>query len=503
MPESLSLSRATLGRLSPPILLPDYDVTAVRAGIVHLGLGGFHRAHMARYTHDLMQVQPEALGWGIVGVGLLEPDRRVWEALHPQDGLYTLIERQDAQEVVSVIGALCRVIFAGESSAGVLAAIDNPAVRIVSLTVTENGYCLNPATKRLDPSHPAILHDLSSGAPPRSAIGILVEAYRRRWASGSPAFSALSCDNLQANGVILHDAVIAMAELRNPGLAEWIDASACFPSTMVDRITPTTTPDDIAQLAQRFAVADRWPVCSEMFRQWVIEDRFVQGRPQWEAVGAQFVSEVAPYEAMKLRLLNASHLAIAALGQLAGYSYVDETMQDDAFLSYMQALMDRETGPTLPPVPGIDLSHYKAQLIARFANPRIKDTLQRINTDAPLNLLLDPLRDRLAASESCELLTLALAAWMRRLAATDDQGRPLTITHPQAGLLCETARQGGADPRALLAIRSLFGDLIDNHTFVAELTPHLASLYESGARCALAKLAAVSQSQDRIGHAKA
>jgi mannitol 2-dehydrogenase len=485
--EPVALSRANLARLAPSVVRPVYDLSAVRAGIVHLGPGGFHRAHMARYTHDLMQLRPEAREWGIVGVGLLAADGRMREALAPQNWLYALLERQDDQEVATVIGALREVIHAAPDPAPALAAIDDPGVRIVSLTVTENGYCLNPATKRLDPSHPAIVRDLARGEAPGGAIGMIVEAYRRRRVAGRPAFTALSCDNIQHNGVVLRDAVLAMAALRDEGLASWIEREASFPGTMVDRITPITTPDDIAELAARFGVIDGWPVVSEVFRQWVIEDRFVDGRPAWEAVGAQFVTDVAPYEFMKLRLLNASHLAIACLGQLAGYVHVDETIRDDAFRAYMVALMDRETGPTLPPVPGIDLAVYKSELIDRFANARIKDTLQRINTDAPLNLLLDPIGDRLASGGGCERLTLGLAAWIRRLDGADDRGRPLTITHPQADLLRARAKEGGPDPRPLLAIRSLFGDLIESEVFVANLSSRLAILREVGAHAALAQ----------------
>lgn len=486
--EPCPLSRATLAGLSPRVLRPGYDVKTLSPGIVHLGLGGFHRAHMARYTHDLMQLQPDARRWGTVGVGMLASDRRMWEALKPQDFLYTLVERQDNQELVSVIGSLCEIIYAGESSANALDAIDNPAVRIVSLTVTENGYCLNPATKRLDSAHPSIVNDLSNEGTPQSAIGILVEAYRRRRAVGASAFTAMSCDNIQQNGLVLRDAVIAMATLRDPGLAEWIAANASFPNSMVDRITPVTSADNIADLAVRFAIADRWPVFSEMFRQWVIEDRFVQGRPEWEAVGVQFVADVAPYEYMKLRLLNTSHLAIAGLGQLAGYVYVDETMRDQSFRLYMRELMDRETGATLPHIFGVDLSLYKTRLIERFANPQIKDTLQRINTDAPLNLLLDPIRDRLRQPSKYELLALALAAWMRRMAGEDDEGRPLTIVHPQVDILRAKALEGRADPRPLLSVRSLFGDLVEHAEFVATLEGALRKLYDSGARATLAQV---------------
>ena len=475
----IPLFRSTLAQLPPTLARPAYDVAAVTAGIVHLGPGVFHRAHMARYTHDLMALQPEAQVWGIAGAGLLPADRRIVDALAAQDGLYTLTERQDDAEAATVVGAVCELIYAGDSAARLLARIDDPAIRIVSLTVSENGYCLDPATKRLDPAHPAIIRDLS-GSLPASSIGVLVEAYRRRRAAEQPAFSALSCDNMQHNGATLRAAVLAFADLRDRSLASWIDRNATFPGTMVDRITPGTTDADIADVAERYGVADRWPVSSEMFRQWVIEERFVAGRPAWEAVGVQMVDNVAPYEYMKLRLLNASHLAVAALGQLAGYVHVDETMRDPAFAVFMQALMDRETGPTVPPVSGVDLTVYKKQLIARFANSRVKDTLQRINTDAPLNLLLDPIRDRLSGGGDCELLGLALAAWMRRLLGKDDRGFPLVIAHPEADLLRDRAARGGTDPRPLLGIRSLFGDLGENEPFVAGLARHLTTLDRIG-----------------------
>ena len=392
-----------ISRVPPSPLFPrlSRDRASIRRmvsrGIVHLGFGGFHRAHMARYTHDLMERRSDAAEWGIVGVGLLPADARVRDALAPQDALYTLVERQDGDEAATVIGSVCEVIFAGESSLPALDAIDDPAIRIVSLTVTENGYCRNAATRALDREHPSIVHDLEHPDQPRSAIGILVEAYRRRMAARAPAFTALTCDNIQHNGVVLREAVLALAAWRDQALAEWIAANASFPSTMVDRITPVTTPAQIEDFTARFGLVDRWPIFCERFRQWVIEDNFVAGRPAWEEVGAQFVADVAPYEFMKLRLLNASHLAIAGLGRLMGYVYIDETIRDPSLRSYMRALMDRETGPTLPSVPGVDLDRYKTQLIERFGNVAIKDTVDRVNADAPINLLLEPIRDRLAA----------------------------------------------------------------------------------------------------------
>jgi mannitol 2-dehydrogenase len=484
---TMDLSRASLASLRPAIVRPKYDLATVSAGIVHLGFGGFHRAHMARYTHDLMECRGDAAEWGIVGVGLLPADIGTRDALTPQDGLYTLVERQDEDETATVIGSVCGVIFAAESAVEALSAMDDPAIRIVSLTVTENGYCLNAATKTLDPDHPAILHDLAHPEAPSSAIGMIVEAYRRRMVTGEPAFTAMSCDNIQRNGSVLRQAVLALAAWRAPGLAAWIDANASFPSTMVDRITPVTTTKQIKELAARFEVIDRWPIFCERFRQWVIEDDFVAGRPAWEDVGAQFVGDVAPYEFMKLRLLNASHLGIAGLGRLLGYAHIDEAVRDPSLRSYMRALMDRETGPTLAPVPGVDLDAYKDQLLERFGNSAIKDTVDRVNADAPINLLIDPIGDRLAAGASVDLLALALAAWMRRATGIDETGGQIDVRHPLANLLRARAEIGGPDPRPLLAIRSLFGDLIEHRTFVDTLEAWLTSLHVDGTRATLSK----------------
>ena len=384
------LSRAILRRLPATLHAPAFDPAALTPGIVHLGLGGFHRAHMARYTHTLMDQDPAAREWGILGAGLLPQDRAMRDSLVPQDNLYTLLERDGLNERATVIASLAGVVFAGDDSAGLLDAIDRPAIRIVSLTVTENGYCLNRATKQLDPAHPLIQADLARPARPRSAIGIVTEALRRRRDAGMPPFTVMSCDNIQHNGQVLRAAVLALAALRDPALAAWIAAHVHFPCSMVDRITPVTTDADRAWVAETYGIADRWPVVCEAFTQWVVEDDFPTGRPAWERVGCQFVPDVAPYEAMKLRLLNASHLAVAGLGRLMGCTTIDEAMADPLLHRYMAALMDRETGPTLPPVPGIDLPDYKRTLLSRFSNKAIKDTTERVNTDAPLNVLLDP-----------------------------------------------------------------------------------------------------------------
>ncbi|SEF53930.1 mannitol dehydrogenase family protein [Bosea lathyri] len=481
----MPLNRRALATLPPSVEGPRFDPSRVRAGIVHIGLGGFHRAHMARYTHELMEQQAAALDWGIVGAVLMPNDRRMIESLAPQDGLYTLVEREGSVERARVIGSLAGVVDATESSEPLLAVLDDPAIRIVSLTVTENGYCLNAATKRLDPDHRLIRADLAQPERPRSAIGVVVEMLRRRREKGLSPPTVLSCDNIQHNGDVLRQAVLALSALRDDDLRGWIESAVSFPSTMVDRITPVTAPADIDGLASRHGLIDRWPVVSESFSQWVIEDRFPQGRPAWEAVGAQFVGDVAPYEFMKLRLLNGSHLAVSGLGQLAGHVTIDESLADGRIRAVMTALMDRETGPTLPVIPGVDIEAYKARLVERFANAAIRDTVQRVNSDAPINVLVDPIRDRLTTGGDITFLALALAAWLRRVRGIDERGAPLLVTHPLAALLREKALEGDADPRPLLSIGSLFGELADDPRLVAAVGHWLESLYREGIEATL------------------
>lgn len=462
---------------------PAYDRSALRAGILHLGLGGFHRAHMARYTHDLLAIDPDAARWGIAAAGLTAFDQPLCAALAQQDHLYTLVERDAAGALATIIGAIIAAPHLSRSAESILQRMDS--ARIVSLTVTENGYCLNAATKRLDLKHEGIAHDLQNPGAPRTAIGLVAEGLRRRFAGGAKPFTALSCDNIQHNGDVLRQAVLDLAAAQDRAFAAWIAENGRFPNTMVDRITPRTTEAEISDVAARYGIADACPVYCETFRQWIIEDAFADGRPAWEKVGVQFVDDVTPYELMKLRLLNASHLAISGLGRLAGYRFVDETMADARFTAFMAELMQRETEPTLQPVPGIDLAAYKQTLITRFANPSIKDTLDRINTDAPVNYLLDPLRDRLALGGSIDFLSLALAGWIKRVRGFDDAGAPVEVRHPLAAELKRRADEGGPDPRPVLSLHALFGDLGQNDKLIAATSTWLASLYQHGALATL------------------
>jgi mannitol 2-dehydrogenase len=486
-------SEMTLNRthhlLPTGITPPSYDIGSVTPGIVHIGLGGFHRAHFARYTHDLMGIDPAGLNWGIIGAGLRPSDSSLLSALDRQDGLYTLVERDGRSETRTLIGSVIGVIDATRQSFALIEAIVRRSTRIVSITVSENGYHLDGITRSLNDADAAIQHDIATPREPKTMLGILVEAFRRRRDAQLPVFTALSCDNIKHNGQVLRAAVLALARFSDPGLADWIEEHGRFPSCMVDRITPVPTQEQIDEFRNETGLDDHVPIFCESFRQWVIEDAFADGRPDWDRVGAQFVEDVAPYESMKLRLLNASHLAIAGLGSLCGYQTVIETIGDPLIRRYMVRLMDAETGPTLPPVPGIDLAAYKATLLERFANPAIRDTVQRINADAPVNLLLDPLRDRLAIDAPVNLLALGLAAWCRRVqieARLPVEGRAMGRAE---ALLQERARTE-TDPVCFLRVEAIFGEIGKDPRLVSMVRYWLKSLEKDDAVAALKRAAA-------------
>jgi len=463
-----------MDRLNPTLLpalvnvaVPRYDRAAVAPGIVHVGVGGFHRAHEAVYLDDLMG--QGMTDWAIAGVGLRPADRAMRDALAPQDGLYTVVTRDQGGDEARVIGSLTRYLFAPEQASEVRDVLALPATRIVSMTITEGGYA-------------------DTEDNPEDVFALLADALDRRRQAGVAPFTVLSCDNLPHNGDVARRALLAAAGRRVPDLSAWIEANVACPNGMVDRITPQTTDADRLMVRERFGLDDAWPVVCEPFRQWIIEDKFSAGRPPLEDVGAQIVADVAPYEQMKLRLLNASHSAMAYLGFLAGFGYVHEVMADDLFIGYIRRLMDDEVTPLLAPVPGVDLVDYKATLLTRFANPAIGDQVTRICLDGSSKFpkfLLPSLGDALASGRPSRLLTLAVAGWFRYLSGEDESGRPFAVDDPQAADLQARARQGRADPRPLLARTDLFGGLAQSARFVADLSFDLEDLYSQGARVTL------------------
>lgn len=473
------LSDATLAHLPPGIGRPGYDRTAMQAGIVHLGTGAFHRAHQAVVADAALRAGDRR--WGVIGASLRSPATR--DALAPQDGLYALNLRGETDRY-AVIGSIGRILVAPEDPAALLAAMAYPAVRIISLTVTEKAYCLHPATGLLDEAHIDIQHDLSHPHAPRSAPGFLVAALARRRAAGLLPPTVLCCDNLPRNGVTLHRLLARLGAQNDPSLGAWIADEVACPNTMVDRIVPATTDADRARVAAALGMEDAWPVVAEPFLQWVIEDRFTAGRPDFEAYGAALVSNVAPFETMKLRMLNAAHSAIAYLGLLAGDATVADAVQDPGLGAFVRGLM-RDAAQTLSVPPGTDVSGYGQALMERFANPALRHRTAQIALDGSQKLpprLLDAMRDRLDQDLPVARHAMAVAAWMQHIATSPIVQDPLADTLARA--------VHGCGPAALLDVAAVFGDLATRPGARDAIIAALALLQQAGPRRALLGLGA-------------
>jgi fructuronate reductase len=482
------MTRLTAATLPAPL---PYDRAAVTPGIVHLGIGAFHRAHMAVYIDDLLARDPR---WGIVGASLRRPDTR--DALAPQDFLYTVATRDAAGTTNRVIGSILDILDANTQRDELIAMLADPRIRIVSLTVTEKGYCHDPATGKLDPNHPDIVHDLANPEAPVSAPGLIVRAIELRRAAGIAPLTVMSCDNLPANGKTTKRIVTGFAALRSPDLATYIEQAIAFPSTMVDRIVPATTDADRETVRTATGLEDAWPIMTEPFTQWVIEDTFASGRPAFELAGAQITNDVEPFELMKLRMLNGSHSTMAYLGYLAGYQYVNDAIADPAIRTLIHDLMTDEAMPTLP-MDQAELGRYRDQLLDRFANPALKHRTWQIAMDGSQKLpqrLLGTITDRLAAGQSITRLALGVAAWMRYVTGIDEQGKPIEVKDPLAARCRAITDAAGRDARkvadGLLGINEIFGTTLPaNEAFRGPVTAHLASLFERGARATVAAIA--------------
>jgi len=481
------------------VQIPSYDRAGLTAGIMHFGVGGFHRAHHAMMIDDLLG-QGLAREWAICGVGVMPFDTKMRDALLAQDGLYTLVVKHpDGRLDARVIGSIIDFMYAPDDVEAVLERLASPDVKIVSLTVTEGGYNIHPVSGEFDLAHPLVVADLAADAVPVTVFGLVAEALRRRRDRGVTPFTVLSCDNLQDNGRVARRSFVAFATAKNPELGAWIDASVAFPNSMVDRITPVTTDEDRAQIAEKFGIDDRWPVVCEPFLQWVLEDAFGDGRPPYEKTQAQLVSDVEPYELMKLRLLNASHQGLCYFAHLMGYRLVHDAAADPLIAIFLRTYMDLEGTPTLKPVPGIDLDDYKTQLIERFSNPGVRDTVARLcaeSSDRIPKWLLPVIREQSARGGAIELSAAIVASWARYAEGVDEQGDPIDVVDRITERVMTSASGYGTDPHSFLRDRDLFGDLIDDARFVAAYDRALSLLHEMGARRTLAVLLGVDETVD-------
>jgi fructuronate reductase len=480
----LRLSHASLARLPGHIRRPGYDRARIRPGIVHLGTGAFHRAHQAVVIDDLLAAG--ATDWGIIGASLRSADTH--NALTPQDCLYTVAVRSGAGTGHRIIGSVLETQVAREKPSQLIARMADPFTRIVSLTVTEKGYCHTPQTGELNTAHPDIVHDLANPEAPRSAAGFIVGALARRRELGTAPFTVLSCDNLSANGQTAKRILTQFASLRSRELGQWIADTVACPSTMVDRIVPETTDADRAAVAAELGLTDAWPVITEPFTQWIVEDTFPAGRPEFADAGVQLVSDVTPFEHMKLRLLNASHSALAYLGYLAGYETIAAVMTDDRFAAFARGVM-AESAPTLSMPAGTDLAGYSASLLQRFANPALHHRTWQIAMDGSQKLpqrLLGTMQDRLRMGLPIDTHALAVAGWMRYVTARDESGKTIDVRDPLAAELAAIAAKAGPVAErlapALLDVYSIFGELGADARMSNAVTRALAQLCEVGAR---------------------
>jgi len=480
----MKLNQQNLNRLAAEVQLPAYRLSDTRQGIAHIGVGGFHRAHQAYYTDALMN-SGEALDWAICGVGLRAEDRRARDDLKEQDYLFTLFELGDSDDTeVRVIGAIRDMLLAEDGAQALTDKLADPQIRIVSLTITEGGYCIDDSNGEFMAHLPQIQHDLAHSEAPKTVFGFLCAALEKRRAAGIPAFTVMSCDNLPHNGAVTRKALLAFASLRNSDLCSWIDTNVSFPNAMVDRITPMTSTAHRLQLADKHGVDDAWPVVCEPFVQWVLEDKFVNGRPAWEKVGVQFTDDVSPYEEMKIKLLNGSHLALTYLGFLKGYRFVHETMNDPLFVRYMRAYMDLDVTPQLAPVPGIDLSDYKDTLVARFSNQAIADQLERVCSDGSSKFpkFTIPTINRLIADgRETRRAALVVAAWALYLKGVDENGDTYTIPDPRAAFCQALVVDDELITERLLGVEEIFGAAIPKSAeFVAAFEWCYNSLRDEG-----------------------
>lgn len=466
--------------------VPAYDRSALTAGIVHFGVGNFHRAHQAVYLDDLFATGSDH-DWALVGAGVREADEAMRQKLLAQDWLTTVVEQEADASSARITGAMIDYLKPG-GAAAVIDRLADPAIRIVSLTITEGGYYIDPASQKFDPAHPDIAWDAAHMDAPKTAFGLILAGLLRRRAAGIAPFTVMSCDNIPGNGHVTENAVVGLAELVDMGLAQWVRTNVAFPNGMVDRITPATSDREKALLAENFGIEDNWPVFCESFKQWVLEDNFPAGRPALEKVGVQFVKDVAPYEHMKIRILNGGHATIAYPAALLDIHFVHDAMNNRLVSDFLAKVENDEIIPVVPPVPDTDLDDYFALCQRRFANPKIGDTTRRLALDGSNRqpkFIIPSALDRVSAGNSVNGLALVSALWCRYCHGTTESGAVIEPNDPSWDRLTAQAKLAKDDPKAWLAMTDIYGDLARNQTFIAAFSHALTSLWSIGTRATL------------------
>ncbi|HEY1942090.1 MAG TPA: mannitol dehydrogenase family protein [Roseiarcus sp.] len=483
---SIKLSAGALPSLPAGVAAPSYRRADLSAGILHFGVGNFHRAHQAVYLDDLFNAGRDH-NWAVIGAGVRDADALVREKLGEQDWLTTVVEQEANSTKARVVGAMIDFIAPGDVAA-TLEALARPEIRIVSMTITEGGYYISPATQHFDAAHPEIVYDARNVDAPKTVFGLIVAGLKRRRAAGIAPFTVMSCDNIPGNGHVAENAVAGLAELADPELAGWIRREVAFPNSMVDRITPATSERERTMLRETFGLEDNWPVFCEEFRQWVLEDKFPAGRPALERAGVTFTSDVAPYELMKMRILNGGHAAIAYPAGLLDIHFVHEAMEDAQINAYLEKLTKDEIIPTVPPPSGVDLDDYRALIARRFANPKIGDTITRLCLDGSNRqpkFILPTAADRRKSNASLDGLALVSALWCRYCYGETESGKTIAPNDPSWDRIQAAARQARNDPKAFLAMGDIFGALAQDATYVAAFSKALSALWTNGVRATL------------------
>lgn len=479
----IELNELNLFKVTKEVETPAYDRQKIKTGILHIGIGGFHRAHQAYYIDELFQ-KFDVSDWGICGVALLEKDKKIFDILTKQNNLYTLIIYDSDEKIdARIIGSITELLFAPDNPEKVISKIASPDIKIVSLTITEGGYNMNSASGEFIMSNPLIQWDIANPNKPKTVFGYLSNALKLRAEQNSP-LTILSCDNIQHNGDVTRRMLLSYIEKANPEIKTWVEKKVSFPNSMVDRITPQTSQTDIENLKNRYKIYDKWPVVTEKFKQWIIEDNFIAGRPMLEKVGAKFVSDVTPYEKMKLRLLNAGHSVLGIPGAIHGHKTIDACMKDQVFATFMRKFMDEEATPVLGNIEGIDLDKYKDTIEERFANPNIKDAVSRICSESSAKLpkfLIPTIKENLIKGGSIKYSAFVLASWCYYSdKEVNENNEPLEITDEKKTELHNAAKNTNNDKLSFLKQTDIFNNLSENKHFVKEYKTIIEKIYKEG-----------------------